>query len=410
MGDERSAAAAAPVRWSGLPPELWAMIGRRLDSYTDILRFRSVCSTWRSLVPRLPRLPPPLSVPGSSATIIPATVFRLEPSLETSPSSCPSSSRRGWLIKVSESNPDPVIISVSELEQDLDPEPEPEPESNSGKIRLLSPLCRLPILYKRRPFPGHLDLLKFRATELCREYILQGAGEVEKVLISPTSPWRDPEDTVAIAITKDGNLRYWKYGQESWTSITDDRGEASRYDDIILYKGQFYVVDNLGTVSWIDSSMRVVQFSPPMCGGGSRKHLVESGGDIIVIDRYSDNYRNPRSGEAVNFRVYRLDQDWGKWDEIRNLGDMVFFLGTSCSFSVSVRDYDGCPGNCIYFLERDIYIRVREKMKVYVFSLGNRSIKRMASLPSYLRIMWPPPSWFNPIPCTLDPTVPIQMF
>ncbi|XP_031388071.1 F-box protein At2g26160-like [Punica granatum] len=387
MDDERSVAAAADVRWSDLPPELWEMIGRRLDSYTDILRFRSVCSRWRSLVPRLPRLHPPLSVPcpvhhmvGFSAKIIPATIFRLEPSIETSPSDGPPTSRQGWLIKVSESNPDSVVKSIYMVgEWDLEPEPEPEQESNSGKIWLLSPPSHHRILPDRRPFPEHLDLLKFRATELCKDYILWGVGEVEKVLISPTSPWRDPKDTVAIAITKDGNLCYWKQGQESWSNITDDRGEASRYDDIILYKGQFYVVDNLGTVSWIDSSIRVVQFSPPMCGGGNRKHLVESGGDIIVIDRYNlqttypDNYRGPRSDEAVNFKVYRLDQKWGKWEEVRNLGDVVFFLGTSCSFSVSVQDIDGCPGNCIYFVEG-------EMKGVYLFSLGSWNIRRTAFL------------------------------
>lgn len=425
MDDEMEAAAAsAAVRWSDLQPEIWAKIVRHLDSHTDLLRFRSVCSMWRSLVPRLPLHQTAISVPhtvsrvaSSSASISSATIFRIEPVPKTSMPDDPLPYRQGWLIKISDSKHE--LVMEPELGREPESDSEPQLESNSGKLRLLNPLCGSPILYKAGTFLKHLDLLKFRATELCKEYSLRGAkglalAEVEKVLICPDSPWRDPEDTLALSISKDGNLRYWKYGEESWTHITDGQDQGSWYDDIIVYKGQFYVVDKLGTVSWIDSSMRAIQFSPPMCGGGDRKYLVEWGSDIFVIDRYheglgatsrSRHRRRYCLEEVVDFKVYRLDQEWGKWDEVNNLGDVVFFLGTRCSFSVSVRDFNGCPGNCIYFAEQD-----RFRYKVHVFNLGNRSVKRAAFLPAYMQILWPPPSWLTPIPCLLDPNVPVSIF
>ncbi|XVF45604.1 hypothetical protein PTKIN_Ptkin02bG0219700 [Pterospermum kingtungense] len=37
--------------WSQLPPELLPLIAKRLETRFDVLRFRSVCSSWRSSFP-----------------------------------------------------------------------------------------------------------------------------------------------------------------------------------------------------------------------------------------------------------------------------------------------------------------------------------------------------------------------
>lgn len=41
------------VRISDLPPQLWPLIGKRLDNYIDIVRLPSVCRSWRSSLPPL---------------------------------------------------------------------------------------------------------------------------------------------------------------------------------------------------------------------------------------------------------------------------------------------------------------------------------------------------------------------
>lgn len=35
----------------------------------------------------------------------------------------------------------------------------------------------------------------------------------------------------------------------------------------------------------------MIQFSPPLCGFGGQKHLVESCGDLHVVDRYREKER-----------------------------------------------------------------------------------------------------------------------
>ncbi|KAK8567931.1 hypothetical protein V6N12_006499 [Hibiscus sabdariffa] len=52
--------------WSQLPPELLLLIGKRLEARFDVLRFQSVCSSWRSSVP--PKVDPfllPMYLPSA---------------------------------------------------------------------------------------------------------------------------------------------------------------------------------------------------------------------------------------------------------------------------------------------------------------------------------------------------------
>uniref|UniRef100_A0A6N2M0X6 Uncharacterized protein n=1 Tax=Salix viminalis TaxID=40686 RepID=A0A6N2M0X6_SALVM len=53
----------------------------------------------------------------------------------------------------------------------------------------------------------------------------------------------------------------------SSSSMADETN--SHYDDIIVYRGQAYVANRLGTVYWMDSSLNVIQYSPPLYGCGS---------------------------------------------------------------------------------------------------------------------------------------------
>jgi hypothetical protein len=47
--------------------------------------------------------------------------------------------------------------------------------------------------------------------------------------------------------------------------------------------------------------------------------------------------------------VYKFDQEWGKWFEVKDLGDVSFVLGKDSNFALLAQDYYGCKGNCIYF-------------------------------------------------------------
>ncbi|KAK7268200.1 hypothetical protein RIF29_20892 [Crotalaria pallida] len=341
------------VDWSELPIELWPKIGKYLDNHIEILRFRSVCESWRSSIPpSLPNSPSsfPLTIPHPlnpklDASLNLATIYLVQPSDSSSSS---SSSSNAFLIKVQES-------------KSLLPS------------RLLSPISDRNIINHHHhqqlqlgaSSPMVWNLLDYRVFEVSKSYTIQSYGfgfhaaDVNKVVFFPNSCWRHVEDSVACSVFKEGRLGLMKHGDEKW-SLVDDKNFY--YDDVIVFKGQFYVTDKWGTISWVDiSNSKLVQYSPPLCGFGNKKHLVESCGSLYVVDRYYESEPrtrrmnlagvNTRVAAVECFKVYKLDEEWGTWVNVNDLGDRVFILGNSCNFSVSAKDVSGYQGNCIYFTD-----------------------------------------------------------
>ena len=64
---------------------------------------------------------------------------------------------------------------------------------------------------------------------------------VNKLVLFPNSAMTScVEDAVIFALFHEGKLGSVKYGDENWTLVDDHN---FYYDDIIVYKGQSYVVD-----------------------------------------------------------------------------------------------------------------------------------------------------------------------
>ncbi|KAL3591864.1 hypothetical protein D5086_010504 [Populus alba] len=349
-------------QWADLPKELLEMISKRLDLRVEVLRFRAVCSSWRCSVsppsfdqeipPFFLKLPPPIRAPDpifADAVLMQTTICRMEFLSNYSNSSCSLSNSS--LVKVG--------------------------ESKHGKLQLFHPISN----QETKESFISLNLLDLKFVQLSKACLLKWPGK----------------------------LGYWRYGDKEWTLLDDRNFE---YDDIIVYKGQFYVVDRWGTVSWIDSSLKVIQYSPSLYGCGGQKNLVESRGDLYVVDRYLDGERrtwkdyenvmdtngNPlrfsrlmRKARpmAVDFRVYKLDEEWGTWVNIKSLDDRIFILGIDCSFSVSCRDLSGGKGNCIYFYNSLYEGQGRSDGAIHVFRFEDHSIDNLAVIPEFSEIFWP---------------------
>ncbi|KAL6226949.1 hypothetical protein ACLB2K_000908 [Fragaria x ananassa] len=341
---------SSQVPWCTLPKELWQMIGKYLETRIDVLSFRSVCSLWRSALPPLhpphsPPLPLPFPDPDNdepSAAVSQTTVYRLQ-SLIAGDDSLPC------LVKFEQSPP--------------------------GEIRLLNPITNWELRLSRMmiggiedavvPFFKQFNLLDFKIVEMAKLYSLKYACTeidvpyVNKVVVLPSDHFSLEEGFVVFMIYGGGCLGCMRYGDESWIRVDENN---SNYDDLIVYKGQCYVVDDRGTISWISQAMQVVQYSPPLCGFGGHKHLVECGGDLHVVDRYfgSEGSMPQRrfnyihlDGEVADFKVYRLDDEWGTWVNVTNLGDQVIVLSYDGSFAVSTKEFPGVKENCIMFTEQD---------------------------------------------------------
>jgi hypothetical protein len=370
------------VTWSGLPKELLEVIGKILDSRLDVLRSRSVCSSWRSSIPpfhaRFPlEVPDPCGVLRSASTSEPpvylceSTLYLVQPVNHFPTSSC----NKGWLMKIQ--------------------------ESNSGKFPLLDPLCSS---HKHTVTPNTLNLLNFRVVELRKVYVLgPHVGRhkpnpwVNKVVMFPSSAWTDADEYAVFMVCVPGKLAFGTCGDEKWTLVGD---QSVEYDDIIVYKGQLYVVDRWGTVFRIEcSSLKLVPFSPPLFGLGSQKHLMESCGALYVVDRYLrwDRRRMRNTNmtfyvlfkvftRTLDFKVYKLDEDGGKWDLLECLGDRAIVLSTDCCFSVSAQEFVGCKENCIYFT--DEYQR-------RIFSLKDSSFADLDPMDDSHPFWKAPPTWLS---------------
>lgn len=359
------------VNWSELPPELLSTIGGRLDSPIDALGFRSVCKSWRSSASPFHRLsnshlpsPPKFPCPfgsGEDAFVSEDAIYRLAPfHHDPEPDASNSSSipaAKACFVKVEHTRPGKYPLWIRRIDDSLPPIP-----------KVLS------LLDYRMVKIGQSNLLNYKN----RHSSMVGVG---KVIRYPDSAPISSGNCSIFVIYDGGKLGFARCGDQELT-LVDDR--VSDYNDLIVYGGRLYAVDGRGTVSWIDyASLKPTHFSPPSFGSGGRKHLVESDGELYVVDRYFEEkglqqpvvdhmfhrqqlgviHRCLRrinttvrgrlaQGRTVGFRVYKLDQDWGRWVEVVDLGDQAFFLNDDVSFSVSASAFEGCKGNCIYFKDR----------------------------------------------------------
>lgn len=384
------------VDWFSLPNEIWQDIGKHLeDNRLDVIRFRSVCKLWRSSIPPFnsssaptTRLRFPYPYPsGSDAFISVHAFYRIElahndPDL--SPPKSPSSFTKGCLVKFE--------------------------ESELGEMRFLNPFTSFRIRDLSDKSPKFISLLKFRIIELTKGYALRyirgfsSIGGINKVIMGS-----DRVDGSSIFLIYDhGKLGFAQIDDKEITLVDD---KILDYNDMVVHKGKVFVVDKWGTVSWVDSSLRVIQSSPPLFGVvGVRKHLVVSCGELYVMDRYIENkdenmqspivnpFRRRRrydvgQTKTVDFKIYKLEEELGRLVEVKNLSDRAFILSVDCCLSVSAEEVEGVKENCIYFTEQlnlDLALRGIGNHNVCVFSLEDCTIKNIDSSPGFL----PPPSWF----------------
>ena len=168
----------------------------------------------------------------------------------------------------------------------------------------------------------------------------------------------------------------------------------------------------------VSPSLTVTEIAPPVFGG-DKKCLVESDGELFLVDRYLSigpdddpgvNHDDEIYGHndtyivdtTVWFKVFKLDQSEQKWIEVKSLGDRVLFLGDNCAFSASATDLSGCKRSCIYFTDKFFRLNKEEDSAfktrdIGVFNLENGNIGPLASYPDYSQLFWPPPAWITSV-------------
>ncbi|XP_049370754.1 F-box protein SKIP23-like [Solanum verrucosum] len=412
--------------WSDLPKELVERISKFVDNHIDILRIRAVRSSWRSAFPpnfKIPKPQFPIKLPyklpfphqpmfwttdlKSHCYLIESTVYLFQ---------LPHPPHTGWLVK--------ILKTAYE------------------GVKILNPLTNRVI----DDLPDKkLNLLDLRVSQVCKFYhvhwvlnyhihCLLGYDLFNKAL----PIWNNQTNQFSVMATSIfDHLLCFKSGDEKWTTLKDP---TSKIVDISVYKENFYVVDTYGeTIMYDPSSFNETNVSSNVKGlsssifngWGSKKRLVESGGELFLVDMFLDtDVKTELHGSQPSWKcpkeikVYRLDEEQHEWIAVHTLGDQIFFAGDDCCFSVSSSDFgDQCRGNCIYYVNGGITVNMRISPPKYyaygfedylvcglskevklrykglhghhtgIFSLQDGKLGSLLSFLEYADILWPPPSW-----------------
>ncbi|ESQ46671.1 hypothetical protein EUTSA_v10000476mg, partial [Eutrema salsugineum] len=185
--------------------------------------------------------------------------------------------------------------------------------------------------------------------------------------------------------------------------------------------GLTYAFDSNGIVWWISSSLGIFRYCTSLVENSIAKccwrdrRLVECCGEFYIVDRIlEDNIMkrksrpfDPRYSDVIHdddgnteressernffpktagFKVYKMDEELGKWVEAKSLGDNAFVMATDTCCSVLAHEFNGCLQNSIYFSEEEEY-------EIKVFKLEDGSIATMSGYSQSCFQMFVPPSF-----------------
>lgn len=379
--------------WAELHRDALEVIAEKITCHVDLLRFAAVCKPWRSFVMEnihwLPRkLPLCYCLPCQHPLplLLQCNDDEAEGRLDfisildqnyVSGFSLPELRRKwitgssnGWLFTI---------------------------EMNGEEIHLLNPFTRVQI-----PLPS---LSTFQHPE---GYSMEDDDYyfIQKAVISPG------DDFVVMAIVSSLSvLSYCRPGEDKWSNV---EGSTLYLSDVIPYKGQFYAINETGTLVACDAEqdgkMRLVT-------GGAyeprKRYLVEStSGDLLHIARLRDEHTETLT---TQFDVYKLETVGGsrtsatdisgfEWVKLESLGNQSLFLGRNCSLCLPTDSVPGCKRDCIYFTDDDAFAHedclqlvATEHSLFYdekgVYDMANGSIKLFGESVSATVSVW-----FSPNP------------
>ncbi|GAV86608.1 DUF295 domain-containing protein [Cephalotus follicularis] len=390
------------TEWAQLPKDLLHKISTHIQTQTDLLRFRSVCSTWRSsATPKRHRFPI-LLLPGNGVSNFGLQLSKRILFLLSSPY---PRHQTPWLVKMEDN------------------------DHHHHHNRLRNPLSRCPldssISDATNSLPCVFDLFNVRIRELGHEFVLEYKNAsssnvyMEKVILMTLTMTSTPYHFVLLTIHVSGKLAIFRSGDKRWTIIED---MTSPYDDVALFRGGFYAVDCTGKAMLVNLDLGLELVADSVFGG-DKKYLVESEGDLLLVDMYlsmevegAPEFPAPEYEEeeeiggfcvrerTVKFKVFKLDEREKKWVEVKSLGDRIVFLADDCTFSASAMEIGLCRGGCIVYSDgffgldgEDIGVGGGgwEFWGISVFDLGNGCIRSLRNCPEFSKLFWPPPQWLN---------------
>jgi len=382
------------VDWSKLPTELLNLISQRIYGEVDLIRFRSVCSTWRSssspnhhdILPfKFPLLKlPVLSDPNDVDTINNTTSFWY------------LCKQNIFLIKPPQEEEQtltlhPWLISTSQNTSGQTKHSHPLPQYGTFNCNFVLDYNKLPVLHLGSTY----FVLDYGLTVNKQLY----SGEYMYPKKAIATMCHGKKSLIVGALASPPYSLLLKFGDENWKVIPD---MSANFGDICLFKGRPYAVDKIGKTIMVgpDSSVQLV--AEPLVGGGNVKFLVESEGNLLLVDVYDCRClcidpNNPGLNYHVRIDLFKLSEKEKKWVKLTSLGDRVLFLGlrlgSVCSFCASASDLGVTKGNCVIFVG-NIFQSIKS-YQTYVLDLDQGRLSLLSDYPEYSILFRPPHRWMD---------------
>ncbi|XVF76374.1 hypothetical protein PTKIN_Ptkin13bG0261400 [Pterospermum kingtungense] len=357
--------------WSQLPPELLTQIAKCLDTRFDVLRFRSVCSSWRySFPPKLYPLPTKLPLETifsfrygpEVGDIMIDTMFLVR---------CPATAACR-------------VVNVREY-------------THCAKTRLLRPLLDYEarrLVYK---IPKVLDLTNFQVIELGHQFLVLTPNGTPGIYIDKAAfLWSNTNtnDFMMLTLLSRRNLCVVSSisGKTESTILETRTSDFEYFRDIISFKGKFYAIDDGGETTVVDQSLKLSFIGSPTGKKYCRRFLVQAVDNLLDVEMLAVSADVVGGKMVVDFRIFRLNEEEKKWDAVESLGDQILFLGVRQSVSASASEFYGVKGNLIFYsglLCTTYYYGDSED--VFVFDLDTYTTGPLEIFPEFCKFFWPPP-------------------
>ncbi|KAJ3687958.1 hypothetical protein LUZ61_017122 [Rhynchospora tenuis] len=325
--------------WSDLPSELLITIAGNLPEFTDRIRFRSVCSHWRSSFPSIsflplpPQQPPWLVLPSATSTHF----YSLSQNrvYATPPPGIPDNSRlfgsaSGWFLSL------------------------------SGRNRRIT-------MSLVNPFTG--ASMELPSTDPSSSLAYVG---------DDTLVWDCSDSVVVAACSTIEGVFYCRFGESAWSSIENQ--QLNTASSITFYDGKFYIlqVDTCETTVLDGETLeQITVIAAPELNTPLEAHLLVSSGELLLLVKSRWMYLFPDSNSQF-YKVHRVDlnDELLEWSEVNDIGNRALFVDNLHCFSVEVGDDSMSKRNSIYSAQSKTSGGSRNLSRSYsisIFDLGNGS-------------------------------------
>ncbi|XP_058776648.1 F-box protein SKIP23-like [Vicia villosa] len=347
--------------WAELPEDMIESISKKLTSSVDYVRYRCVCRSWRLSTPEAPlHLPtqhPWLMISHQSFFDLSTNkIHQLNLAPHSSRRTCIYGSSHGWL----------VII-----------------DKFISEVRLLNPITLTTVsLPKLNPLDH------------------QNSTVLIKVALS-SSPLISSDVFTAFALLHGNEFAVWRKGYESWVVL--NWGINFNGVDAIYKNGSFFVVGTKGIIAVFDVDRRKIshikmsfdiEISPfgfiglPSVNDHSNLVFLKENMLLVIPKFKSVKNMSGNRVTTIGFKIYEMNGNVCKWEQIHSLGEHSLFIGVKSSSVICscVADLVGCRPNCIYFTDFTY--------GAYIYSLSNKSIDLLPGNPhiSYSHSVFVEPS------------------